>query len=186
MKSIIVCGFGRCGTSLMMQMLHAGGVECMGQYPDFECDEASVPIRKPFWQECKGKAVKVIDPHRFGLPSLHSDTLVIWMTRDRIQQSKSQAKLLQLATGIPCGAIQEALFRESYSRDESKVQAILPYRVTFQFENLILDTSNQANRLGFLIGSHFNITKAESVVIPRSTDCYPGFLEEVLLEREAV
>ena len=38
---IIVSGLGRCGSSLVMQMLHAGGVECLGAPPAFEPPESS-------------------------------------------------------------------------------------------------------------------------------------------------
>ena len=41
---LLICGHGRCGSSLVMQMLAAGGVKCAGKYPDFEPDEV-IPAR---------------------------------------------------------------------------------------------------------------------------------------------
>lgn len=44
MSVIIVSGFGRCGSSLMMQMLHAGGLSTTGRAPHFESVRAIPPI----------------------------------------------------------------------------------------------------------------------------------------------
>lgn len=40
---ILVCGFGRCGSSLVMQMLDVGGLPVVGSFPDYERAEASLP-----------------------------------------------------------------------------------------------------------------------------------------------
>jgi hypothetical protein len=36
---VIVAGFGRCGSSLTMTMLHAAGIPCIGTPPDFEVNQ---------------------------------------------------------------------------------------------------------------------------------------------------
>jgi hypothetical protein len=39
---IVVAGLGRCGTSLVMQMLAAAGLPCVGSFPDFEDDRTGI------------------------------------------------------------------------------------------------------------------------------------------------
>ena len=43
--ALLVAGLGRCGTSLMMQMLAAAGLPCVGEFPAYEVPELN--HRKP-------------------------------------------------------------------------------------------------------------------------------------------
>lgn len=100
-RTILVCGAGRCGTSLMMQMLYRGGMPCVGNWPDFE-DAHVGPDRSvdPAWMASKaGHAIKVLDPHRVELPA--GDYGVIWMSREVWEQAKSQAKFMSMVWGMP-------------------------------------------------------------------------------------
>ncbi|HWH75147.1 MAG TPA: hypothetical protein VNV16_12895, partial [Methylibium sp.] len=92
----IVSGLGRCGTSMLMQMLHRGGMPCLGPWPSFEVDEARATLAPKFVAEHAGKAIKVLDPQRIGLPA---DVRVVWLDRDHRQQAKSHAKFLEILTG---------------------------------------------------------------------------------------
>jgi hypothetical protein len=99
--SIAVGGLARCGTTLMMHMLHAGGIPCMGSKPDFEVDEFNNrPVKAAFLERHSGHAFKLLDPHRTPLPHGFRGVLV-WLDRDPAQQAKSQAKFVHLMTGAP-------------------------------------------------------------------------------------
>ena len=64
MRTILILGLARSGTSLLMQMLEAGGYPCFGEGPGFEpCMPDDIP-----WNEVKGKAVKVLDPQYGKFP----------------------------------------------------------------------------------------------------------------------
>lgn len=94
--TIIVAGLGRCGTTLVMRMLAAGGVPTIGTAPDWESPEnvrllEDDPIA---WAHAiDGKAVKLLDAHRHQLPDL-SDFRLIWLQRDAREQAKSMLRLL--------------------------------------------------------------------------------------------
>lgn len=64
---VIVSGFGRCGSSMTMQMLAAGGIECLGEWPSFEHPKA-LKLDMAWLRAQEGKALKVLDPHRHRLP----------------------------------------------------------------------------------------------------------------------
>lgn len=93
---IIVTGLPRSGTSLMMQMLHMGGLPIYAENTwAYETPlNTRLPEESAWLQDCRGKAVKIIDPHRFtppkGLPCRF-----IWMTRNIREQAKSQVKFLR-------------------------------------------------------------------------------------------
>lgn len=80
-----VSGLARCGTSLMLQMLDAGGYPCWGTPPDYE------PPNPPPWDE-RHVAYKLILPHHDSRN--WKPDLVVWLERDIGEQAKSQVKLL--------------------------------------------------------------------------------------------
>jgi hypothetical protein len=93
---IMVAGLGRCGTSLALQMLAAGGVDCVGPYPSFE-DAEHDQLRRTAPAEwaarAAGKAVKVLDPHR-NPPPIGPAYRVLWLFRDWADQARSQLKMV--------------------------------------------------------------------------------------------
>lgn len=98
---VVVAGLARCGTSLTMQMLHAGGIPCIGAYPDFEVDEVNHRAVDPaFLAQHPGHAFKVLNPQETPLPTLPAAVL-IWLDRDPEQQARSQAKFAHLTMGVP-------------------------------------------------------------------------------------
>ena len=70
MSTVIVSGLGRCGTSLVMQMLAAGGIDCYGPFPAYEPEGLGMGRDLPSLLALR-KAFKLLDPHRdAALPSL--------------------------------------------------------------------------------------------------------------------
>lgn len=99
MKPIFVAGLGRCGSSLVMQMIHAAGVPCFGDYPAFEPEEVNTMGRKPLELLAMPMAMKILDPHHDRWPDSF-DARIIWLSRNTREQAKSQIKMLQLLAGI--------------------------------------------------------------------------------------
>lgn len=63
-EPVLVCGLGRCGSSVTMQMLQAGGYQTFGDWPDFEPEEAGSSRNIPHLLSLiDTSAVKILDPH---------------------------------------------------------------------------------------------------------------------------
>ena len=78
---VLVCGLARCGTSLTMQMLQAGGMRCAGRAPAFEDFRAFAGGYSDSWmREQAGGAVKVLDPQLISRRQLAAlPAIAIWL-----------------------------------------------------------------------------------------------------------
>lgn len=95
--TIIIGGLGRCGSTLLMQMLSSVDVPTVGFHPDWECMETQHLLEYDPWAweaSVRGKAVKVLDAHRWTMPPI-ANARLIWLSRDADEQAKSMLKLLQ-------------------------------------------------------------------------------------------
>ena len=185
---LLVCGFGRCGSSLMMQMLQAGGIPVAGEYPAFEHDGARVGAIDMGWLEQQaGRAVKVLDPHKS--PSIDFlPHLAIWIDRNEEEQAKSHAKFLAALTGIVMDRGQRRAFAASFRQERRHAMRCASgnpdrlYRTTFEMlvetpaAVLTVLTPWLAN-FGFALDAE----RAKSVVRPRGRKCLPHLLELELL-----
>ncbi len=89
MKTILILGMGRCGLTVTMQMLCAGGYPCYGAPPAFEvCNIDRIPFAT-----LSGKAIKVLQPDNTFWPP-KGEYHVITIQRDSQEQAKSMGKLL--------------------------------------------------------------------------------------------
>jgi hypothetical protein len=98
--TVVVTGLPRSGTSMMMQMLAAGGAGCLVDaqrpadrfnprgYMEF-APVASLARDAGFLDHAAGKAVKIVIPHLFCLPT-DPDYRLIFMLRDIQQVARSQ------------------------------------------------------------------------------------------------
>ena len=99
---VAVVGMPRSGTSMMMGMLAAGGLgvacdrECYGNSWETE-RMLGLPISTAWLDECRGRAVKILEPLQFTPPRIGYRYRFIWMTRDPHQQARSQVKMLRAA-----------------------------------------------------------------------------------------
>jgi len=87
--TLAVAGLGRCGLTMTMQMLDAGGLDIFGEPPAYEPDHYAGA-----W---KTDAVKLVDPignELSGLLPAPGTLQWLWLVRDPKQQAKSMAKLL--------------------------------------------------------------------------------------------
>jgi hypothetical protein len=102
---IIVSGLPRSGTSLMMQMLDAGGIEVVtdrlrtadADNPKgyYEFERVKQVKQDASWLEAaRGKAVKMVSPLLYDLPPMERYR-IIFMERDLDEVLLSQEKMLQ-------------------------------------------------------------------------------------------
>jgi hypothetical protein len=192
---ILVAGQGRCGTSLVMQMLSAAGVPCVGSYPDFEdaVVEHLLPAVPHSWTTaCAGKAVKLLDPQR-AHPPPGPRYKTIWLTRDVDQQARSQLKLVGQA---PSRANRRAFVKSLRAGDNAAHCALRDAGchagsnlAHLRFEQILADPITTAAALISYLGLHApyagKIQAMAGCVVPRSSDCLEGFLESALIERRA-
>jgi hypothetical protein len=192
---IIVAGMGRCGTSLMMQMLYAAGVPCEGPWPAFETDAVLPGIfDAAAFDERQDHAIKMIDPMHLG-PGALPHHVVIWMDRAHTEQAKSQIKFLRSAGGDveatrPARRAMEATLR--HDRPLNRAALGIPGRtpaMAVPFEILLEDPAWVAQGVASFLAPHgwtgLDVEAMALVVRPRSPACYPGFLETSLLRAPA-
>jgi len=189
-RVIVVCGFGRCGTSLVMQMLSAAGVRCLGEWPSFECPTINpLSIDPDTMRQAQGGAIKVLDPHRVGLPDGFKYDFV-WLTRDPYQQALSSIKfgnalgLGLIVAGGSRGAA--AALARSYRLDEPAVlRALWAHRdsrcIKLRFEGLIERTEAMVHNLAESLGLVGREREMVRCVRPRPSSCLPHLLEAELI-----
>src|SRR5882672_7379217 len=100
--TVLVCGFGRCGSSLTLQMLRAGGFPCFGSAAAFEPEDVGIDRdMRELLPRIEGMAAKILDPQRTdSWPDKVNDTRVIWLDRNKKEQAKSQIKMVELMGGF--------------------------------------------------------------------------------------
>lgn len=189
---VIVSGLGRCGSSLAMQMLQAGGMRCVGTYPAFE-HHATIPedLTLEWVQSAGGWAFKLLDPQRCAFRFDAARAVVILLRRDPRQQAESMAKFSSMVVGLPFSRGQRKRLAAAFASDLPNARAkfsALPL-VEMRFEEMIEAPIEAATRMRAFLYSHgfsLDAAKAARVVRPRSAACYPGLLEATLLEEIAV
>jgi hypothetical protein len=192
MKPItIVAGFGRCGSSLVMQMLAAGGMRTpYSEFPAYEITRGTPVIIS----ELYGGAVKVLDPH-INRPPVGPTYRWIWLDRDPVEQAKSMAKFFHAAkpADLPdFTADQVGKLAESFKRDQPRANAVmLEYTqcsgiLKLRFEAILHDPAWAAHLLkGFCPGAMLDEKAMVAAVHPRGPECLPYMLElEQIAEAE--
>ena len=183
---IIVAGFGRCGSSLVMQMLNAGGVPCIGTHPDYE-DMRAASSSTILQVLTPGMAVKVLDPqhHLQHLDLTHARA--IWLDRDTTEQAKSALKLLGLHGVNTTRSMRHSVrtLARSYASDRARALKTLGHASTLamRFEDLLNEPKRAAEQIAQHIARPFDTLAAARQVIPRAPACSPGFEIEMSLLR---
>lgn len=148
---IIVSGCARCGTTAMLTMLEAGGVPVSGDPVSHEQPESTKLPRHHEWlADCRGKAIKILDPHRHTPPT-HYPYRWVFMRRDSRQQALSQIKFLEALFGSQITYTRK--LRESIRADNQRLPAWLRERygknnvLVVRFEKLISNPLDTALRV---------------------------------------
>lgn len=175
----IVSGFGRCGTSMVMQMLAAGGAPVVGTHPDYEVEEVMFDVLPLSWAQGLGdRAVKVLDPRRH-IPPKELETRYIWLDRNPKEQAKSQIKFLRQVVQVRGRANRVAA---SLREDRKHAVAFIsrqPHMI-FRFEEILAFPLQVAQRFGDWFPG-FDADAAARAVIRRSPDCAPDLRIEAAL-----
>lgn len=180
----IVTGHGRCGSSVVMQMLQAGGVSVTGGYPAFEDVSYQGRALKD------GKAWKCLDIQVPQLAPQRGYYRWIVCTRDNEEQAKSQVKFAQFF-GMPMNDDPNTLSKliGSYKRDTPKMLEVIHQWggpvLHLEFEMILAEPQKVASALEKFGFENFNVQKAASVVRKRSSNCYEGMLEVELYNSAA-
>lgn len=174
-----VCGFGRCGSSMVMAMLAAGGlVSVPGSSPrshELDGEQALLDARPD------GHAIKLLDHFvRLGLPPA-SGWRFVWMDRDPVQQAKSHAKLGALA-GLDLGPVQQELFARSYMAERptmlGQLRAVGPVLV-LNYERVLAAPRKAARLLRREIWPALDVDAAVGAVHVRDASCAPDLAFEL-------
>lgn len=191
---ILVCGFGRCGSSLTMQLLEAGGVPCFGRAPFFEPDELGIErdLQK-LVPQLNGKAAKVLGPQRCEWPQ-RDDYKVIWLDRDPHEQAKSQIKWLK-HWAYSMTRRREVLLPATKERIEERAASIAQDREAcmdlfpkigaavcmLRFEQLLSEPATQSERIAGFLGLPLDVDAMAKVVQRRPSECAPSLNMEISL-----
>ena len=174
----VVSGLPRSGTSLMMQMLAAGGMEPLTDrlrpadddnprgYFEFE------PVKKlkldsDWLPQARGKAVKLISQLLFDLPATQSYR-ILFMRRDLDEVLASQTAMLA-RRGTPA-ARQEKL-RDAFSAHLQKIGAWLDQRANMatrdvDYASLVIHPSQVAAQVNHFLGAGLDVQAMAAAVDP--------------------
>ena len=171
---VIVSGLPRSGTSLMMQMLHKGGIEVLTDH-DRKADESnpkgyfeynpvmSIHKDNSWLGEAKNKSVKVVAPLlKFLSPEYRYK--VIFMNRDLTEIIKSQQKMIGKNTDILPVKLFEAFNKqldqvEIWKQKEPGVELMY-----LNYKDVLENTDDVINKLSSFIGLDLNASEMISCV----------------------
>ena len=174
----VVSGLPRSGTSLMMQMLEAGGIEALTDrtrkadvdnprgYLEFE--PVKILKRDPSWlPEARGKAVKVISQLLFDLPTTERFRIV-FMRRNLDEVIASQVLMLARAgRNAPAhDKLREALATHLRHLDDWLAQQVNMSVLTVDFGQAIADPIDAANQVNRFLSGRLDAKAMAKVVDP--------------------
>ncbi|GFM29228.1 sulfotransferase [Novosphingobium sp. PY1] len=185
--TIIVAGLGRCGTTMLMRMLDAAGMPTIGEAPDWE-DMGNTELcerdPKAWGDTVQGRAVKLLDAHRFNLPDL-SGAKLIWLARNPNEQAKSMLKLVGfMFSTVTIDRRSVRAMKKSICRDTTAAVRALDKAVgsgvgiALTFEDILKDPAGAAKVLCEYLDLPTAATEAMAAqVTPRSAACLPYLAE---------
>lgn len=183
-KIIIVSGFPRCGSTMMMRMLYAGGLDTIGNKVAFEDNRATFIGKKDYWlSEAQGKAIKILDMHRQVLPD-EFEYKIIWMKRNYTEQGKSNVKLLRMMAKIDVPNMAYKKFADSYPAEEKRFLQKMKERnieyAIFEFEKILNNPILYSLSIrDFLELEQLDWAKMAGIVKMRDPKCAEGIDQEI-------
>lgn len=179
-KNIFVAGFGRCGTTAMMQVLWQGGAPVAGPAPVFEDSRLSPQNLDLQWVEAqRGKILKWVDPINNRLPPRFGGKTIL-MERDLKQQVHSQIKMLKFLNQVEMPDTRRDRRRWAFSlrRETPIMVARLRHRgpvLRVQFEDLLSHPLETALLVQEFLGPEVfpNPQTGAKAVLKRGPKCTP-------------
>ena len=187
-KIIIVTGVGRSGTSLMMQMLEAGGLPVVIDDDPIFYEHNSYYLRIKdedfsFLHRCQGKAIKILAPIVMFLPEKDYDYAFIRCTRNPAEQVDSYIKLLN-NRGQETPDDENTKYRltklaEADQKNLNNYLGKVGPVLTVPFEDSIKGQCipGISNFVYSQTGVSLSHEKMKSVIIDRPPECLPYMLE---------
>jgi len=177
---VVVTGLPRSGTSMMMQMLAAGGMPILSdgvRTADqdnprgyFEYAPVKNLLRDAgFLQEARGKAVKIIAPLMTALPP-DLPCRVILCERDLDAVLDSQERMLARRNRtIAASPERRRMLRDEYSRMLERLKAALIERprtsaIAIQYQDAIRDPAGTACKVISILGGGLDLAKMAAAV----------------------
>lgn len=163
---IVVSGLPRSGTSMMMQMLAAGGIATLTD-DDRPPDESNPrgyfefgPVKKlgkqnDWVDDAGGKAVKIVAQLLPKMPHKH-EKRIIFMSRPLGEIIGSQSQMLE-RLGRKGGAISSRQLAATYKKQVDSLSRSLPQRnglaaITIDYAHCIADPQSAARRVNLFLG----------------------------------
>lgn len=186
LPAIGVCGYGRCGSTMAMQMLAAGGVPLL---PGAELPPHEVPFASLHHRALAGHAVKLLDSpgYRAGLPPAPLWRFV-WLDRNPLQQALSHLKFLatmgryrRTSDEVERFAAEAKGLARSYQADRPRLLTILRGAgevLVWEYERVLANPRKAAKALAALWPG-FDVAAAAAAVHKRDGLCLPDLSVEV-------
>ena len=178
---VVVTGLPRSGTSMVMQMLAAGGMSVLSdglRQADednprgyFEFEPAKNLSRDARWlHQAKGKVVKIVAPLLARLPG-GLPCRVILCERNLDEVLDSQEGMLVRRNGSPTPPRRRGMLKDEYSRTLVRLQAMLARRPQTELfvlvhSDVLSQPLSAAQRLNHFLGGGLDIQKMAAVVDP--------------------
>lgn len=176
---LLICGFGRCGSSMVMRMLEAGGMPVVGTYPDYEVYDR-LPTLTSSLAALDGHAVKLLDPQAHPIPP-GPRYRAVWLKRDPRQQALSSQKFLR-AAGARLRRNYVSRLMRAYREDEPRALALLRKACVevgvLRFEGFLDAPIWSACRLADAAERVLDVMTMADVVLPRDGSCQPSMAIE--------
>jgi hypothetical protein len=178
---IIVSGLPRSGTSMMMRMLEAGGMDLLKDdirtadednpkgYFEFEPVKDLDRTHDTSWlPRAHGRVVKIVSPLLKHLPLEGHGYKVLFMRRHLREILASQAKMLSRRGETADGADDDAMFHY-YVRHIDEIQEYLAAHPCFKteyffFREMLGDPLEQARRINEFLGTDADVRRMASAV----------------------
>jgi tetratricopeptide (TPR) repeat protein len=180
---IVVTGLPRSGTSMLMQMLAAGGMRILSDglraadednplgYLEFEPVKNLLQDAKWLF-EGRGRAVKIIAPLIAALPAGLA-CRVILSERDLEEVLDSQERML-VRRNQPLAATVERrrMLHEEYARTLARLKAMLARRtgtqlLVIEYRNAISDAPGTARKVNQFLGGELDVAKMAAAIDPK-------------------
>lgn len=175
-----VCGFGRCGSSMTMAMLSAGGLVPAANTGPPSYELAS--IRQAYVMPLAGHSVKLLDAVlRFGVPDAPSWRFV-WLDRDPVEQAKSTLKLVSAVDGGGFAPNAVERLTRSYEADRPTILGRLRRHgdvLVLQYERVLANPRKAAKLLRREVFPRLDVEAAAAAVHRRDGRCRDGLAFEL-------
>ncbi len=175
---ILVSGLPRSGTSMMMQMLEAGGIELIVDHirksdednPKgyYEFEKIKQLERDSSWLEnAYGKAIKVISMLLYQLP-MNKKYKIIFMTRKMDEVLASQNKMLK-SRGQPAGSVDDQVMAKKFNEHLRKIFNWLNKQknmetIFISYNDVISSPMEQSKKINLFLGDRLKFDKMFNVV----------------------